>query len=119
MAMIASHFSGGKSSTGETCWMPALLTRMSGPPSSSAQRFIIRSIVAGFGHVGAVVDRAELLAFALDVGGVAEAVDHQLRAFGGERLGDGEADARGRAGDQRDFALQESLRFSLPRSVRG
>src|SRR3954470_9567118 len=47
IAMIASHFSAGKSSTGETCWMPALLTRMSGPPSSSAQRFIIRSISSG------------------------------------------------------------------------
>ena len=32
MAMIKSHFSGGKSSTGETCWMPALLTRMSTDP---------------------------------------------------------------------------------------
>ena len=29
MAMMASHFSGGNSSTGETNWMPALLTRMS------------------------------------------------------------------------------------------
>src|SRR5215213_2839031 len=38
MAMIASHFSGGKLSTGETCWMPALLMRMSGAPSSSVQR---------------------------------------------------------------------------------
>ena len=29
MAMIWSHFSIGKSSIGATCWMPALLTRMS------------------------------------------------------------------------------------------
>ena len=36
IAMIASHFSTGKSSTGATCWMPALLTRMSTPPNSLA-----------------------------------------------------------------------------------
>ena len=58
IAMIASHFSGGKFSTGATCWMPALLTRMSGGPSSSAQRVIIASIAAGSRQVGAVVDRA-------------------------------------------------------------
>ena len=28
-------FSGGKDSTGATCWMPALLTRMSTPPNSA------------------------------------------------------------------------------------
>src|SRR5271165_3974545 len=33
MARIASHFSGGNSSIGETNWMPALLTRMSTVPS--------------------------------------------------------------------------------------
>ena len=33
MAMMASHFSGGKSSTGATCWMPALFTRMSTRPN--------------------------------------------------------------------------------------
>ena len=32
MAMIASHFSTGKSSMLATCWMPALLTRMSTRP---------------------------------------------------------------------------------------
>jgi len=47
MAMIASHFSGGKSCTGATCWIPALLTRMSGPPSSSAQRCTIAAVAAG------------------------------------------------------------------------
>ena len=35
IAMIASHFSTGKSCTGATCWMPALLTRMSMPPNST------------------------------------------------------------------------------------
>ena len=32
-AMMASHFSTGKSSIGAVCWMPALLTRMSMRPS--------------------------------------------------------------------------------------
>ena len=68
MAMIASHLSGGKLSTGETCWMPALLTRMSGAPSSAAQRASIASIARRVGQVGAVVDRAKLGASALDLG---------------------------------------------------
>jgi hypothetical protein len=38
MAMMASHFSTGKSSIGETCWMPALLTRMSTPPKRATVR---------------------------------------------------------------------------------
>ena len=35
MAMIASHFSVGKSSIAETCWMPALLKRTSQRPAFS------------------------------------------------------------------------------------
>ena len=106
IAMIASHLSGGKLSTGETCWMPALLTRMSGRAElvgAAAHHPLDRRRV---GQVGAVVDRAQLGALALDVRRVAEAVDHQLGAFGGERLGDGEADARGRAGDEGDFVFE-------------
>ena len=34
MAMIASQRSAGNASTAATCWMPALLTRMSTPPNS-------------------------------------------------------------------------------------
>ena len=34
IAITASHLSTGNSSTGATCWMPALFTRMSTPPSS-------------------------------------------------------------------------------------
>ena len=59
------------------------------------------------GHIGAVVDRADFAALALDVRGGAEAVDHQLRALGGERLGDGEADARGGSCDECDFAFED------------
>ncbi|MNT93211.1 hypothetical protein D3C72_2346250 [compost metagenome] len=36
MAMIASQRSIGKSSMLATCWMPALLTRMSVPPKSDS-----------------------------------------------------------------------------------
>ena len=35
IAMIASHFSGGNDSIGATCWIPALLTRMSTLPNRS------------------------------------------------------------------------------------
>ena len=48
MAMIASHFSGGKFSIGETNWMPALLTRMSTQPTSCSASATIASISAGF-----------------------------------------------------------------------
>ena len=42
----------------------------------------------------------------LDLVGFAEAVEHDRGARGGERAGDAEADAAGRAGDDRDFALE-------------
>src|SRR3712207_7128237 len=44
MAMIWFHFSTGKSSTGETNWMPALLTRMSTLPKLSSPRRIMPAI---------------------------------------------------------------------------
>ena len=48
MARIWSHFSIGNSSTGATCWMPALLTRMSIPPNACSAVRIISAISAGF-----------------------------------------------------------------------
>jgi hypothetical protein len=48
MAMIASHFSGGNSSIGETNWMPALLTRMSSEPILLRASAIIASISGPF-----------------------------------------------------------------------
>ena len=36
--MMNNHFSSGKSSIGETCWIPALLTRMSQRPKDSSTR---------------------------------------------------------------------------------
>ena len=48
IAITASHFSSGNSSTGATCWMPALFTRMSTPPSSRVACATIAAISAGF-----------------------------------------------------------------------
>ena len=48
IAMIASHCSTGNSSMGATCWMPALFTRMSTPPSSRAAWATIDAISTGF-----------------------------------------------------------------------
>src|SRR5579862_5347724 len=47
MAMIWSHFSIGKSSIGETNWMPALLTSTSTEPSDCSAVAIIAAISAG------------------------------------------------------------------------
>ena len=48
IAMIASHFSMGNSSTGATCWMPALFTRMSTAPNSRSAVRTRSAISAGF-----------------------------------------------------------------------
>ena len=48
IARIASHFSGGKSSIGETNWMPALLTTMSTAPILAVASAIIASTSAHF-----------------------------------------------------------------------
>src|SRR6516164_6370964 len=48
MAKIASHFSGGKCCNEATCWIPALLTRMSSRPNICSVCSIISRIAAGF-----------------------------------------------------------------------
>jgi hypothetical protein len=48
IAMIASQRSTGNSSTGATCWMPALLTRMSSAPNWLWQAEIISAISPGW-----------------------------------------------------------------------
>ena len=87
MAMIASHFSIGKSSMFATCWMPALLTRTSSEPKVFSA---VRDHVGDFGrlgHVGGRIARldAEILldagAFLFDGGLVAEAIEHDVGAF--------------------------------------
>ena len=75
----------------------------SGPELVGAARHH-RSRSRRIGQVGAVVDRAQLVAQRGDLRGVAEAVEHHPGARGGQRAGDGEADARGRAGDECDLA---------------
>src|SRR6202011_361619 len=45
--MIASHFSGGNSSIGDTNWMPALLTRISTEPKVFSPSAIMSAISAG------------------------------------------------------------------------
>ena len=106
-ARIASHFSTGKSSIGLTCWMPALLTRMSTRPSSPSASPIRPLAGVGGKQIGVAVDGldAELLldrgAGLFDLVPVAEAVDDDVGARRGEGAGDAEADAAGGAGDDR------------------
>jgi hypothetical protein len=47
IASIASHLSTGKSSMGETCWIPALLTSTSTPPNVFSASAIISAISPG------------------------------------------------------------------------
>ena len=95
MAMIWSHFSTGKSSIGETNWMPALLTRI----STAAERLLRRTHhlldFLRLGHVGRRIDRLhselglEPSPFLLDVVRLAEAVDQYICALLCERPGNG------------------------------
>jgi hypothetical protein len=72
---------------------------------------IIAAIVSDF-DMSAVVDhldlalRRQLRAQRLDLGGVAEAVEDDIRADGGETRRDSEADARRRSGHQRGFTFE-------------
>ena len=52
MAMIAFHLSMGNSSTGATCWMPALLQRMSTAPNSFSAVGDHVGDLGGLLHVG-------------------------------------------------------------------
>src|SRR6266850_4917 len=47
IARIAFHLSTGNSSTGATCWMPALLTTMSTAPNRPIAELIIASMLSG------------------------------------------------------------------------
>ena len=61
------------------------------------------------GEIGVDVRGAELLTQLGDLVRITEAVEHHFGAFGPERTGDREPDARGGAGDQRALAVQEHL----------
>ncbi|MDB5693353.1 MAG: zinc metalloprotease, partial [Alphaproteobacteria bacterium] len=73
----------------------------------------------GFGEVGIAVDgvAAALMlepgALPLHCGGIAETVDDEIRPLRGERLGDGEADAGGGAGDEGVLAFEEHRLWAL------
>src|SRR5262245_28554118 len=66
----------------------------------------------GLAHVGCRVERldAEILLDAasllFDRGLITEAIDGDVRAFAGQRAGNGQADARGRAGYERCLSFQ-------------
>ena len=112
MAMIASHFATGNSSIGATNWMPALLTTMSTLPKVFSAFCTMPATASPLAHVGAVIDDldlvlvGELAANFLDLLGIAEAVEHDVGAGLRERLGDAEADAARRAGDDGGFASE-------------
>ena len=125
MAITASHFSVGKSSMLATCWMPALLTRMSSLPNSFSVVGDHGGDLAGLRHVGAGIARldAELLlqaaALLLDRARLAEAVEHHVGAGFGQRAGDGEPDPGGGAGDQRGFAFEHGCPRCCARPSKG
>src|SRR5882672_4345608 len=110
---------------------PKLRVRMAGKTSrlvwNAADRFTARARsqseallrrldecrdLAGVGEVGAVMQRPhaaavlELPPLAFDLPGIAEAVQHDIAAFGGEALRHRVAQTLGRAGDQRASAFQ-------------
>ena len=70
------------------------------------------SDLTGVREVGAVMQRPhavlflELAPLALDLLGIAEAVQHNIAPFGGETFRHRVAQALGRAGDERGFAFQ-------------
>ena len=65
----------------------------------------LREIGAFVAHLDAEL-RGESGAQALDLRGIAEAVEHQVRALARQRPGDAQSDAAGRTGDERELAFQ-------------
>ena len=106
MAMIASQRSIGKSSTRATCWMPALLTRMSQAPNSASQARTMSAICAGWLMSAPWYATRE------------PAIEHDLRALGGERAGDAQADAAGGPGHESGLAFEHGG-FPVPRCYDG
>ena len=108
MAMIASHFSGGKSSTLRHV-LDAGVVDQDVDRTDRAHGVGHHVLdLGGLAHVGAVV--ADLAAeggdLALGRVDVAEAIEHDVGALAGQHLGDAQADAAGRAGDEGGLSLQ-------------
>ncbi len=98
--------SGSKSSTGATCWTPALFTKMSTRRVGQPQR-VDRVAV---GQVGDQVLAAEVGGH-LPGAGLVAVQHHDVRAQPGEPLGHGAADAARAAGHQRGPAVQRPRRL--------
>ena len=87
IAMMASHFSGGKSSIGATYWMPALFTRMSTLPNAALVLATRSAISAGLVMSAPLYSTftphflAISGALRLDRSLVAEAVQHDVAAL--------------------------------------
>ena len=64
-AMMASHRSTGKLSTGETCWIPALLTRMSTFPRRFSASATSCGALFAFGKISPVVQRCHAKFFSI------------------------------------------------------
>ena len=111
--MIASHFSTGKVSIGLTCWIPALLTRMSILPEA---RDAVLDQPAGAGRIeqiGPVIGdfaamHGELAAGRVDRIGLAETIYDDVCTGLRECAGDAQADAAGRSGNHGDAAVEDS-----------
>ena len=114
IARIASHFSAGNSPIGATCWMPALLTTMSTWPKRATARSTIMRMASRLRHVGAVVGDIDIVvvgqrgALRLDLGRIAETVQHDRGAALRQGTGDAEADAAGRAGHDGGAAFERA-----------
>ena len=125
MARIASHFAAGKSSIGATCWMPALLTRMSSRPKRLGVGDHRLDRVRGFDMSAAEWTARDAerpapgrCAVAAISSGVPKPLSTIAGAGAGERARDAEADAAGRAGDDGDLALERAGRLDRARRCR-
>ena len=112
MARIASHFAGGKSCRRRHVLDAGIVDEDVEPAEFAQSCFDHRADRVRFRHVGGgvvdanVVILGDAFARSFNLLRLAEAVQHHVGASPGERAGDAETDAAGRAGDQRDFALQ-------------
>ena len=90
--------------------MPAALQTMSRPPRAATARASAAAAAGSCRHVGDL-DRAD------GAGRRVEVDAHHPGAGFGETGGDGAADAAGRAGDERAFAVERLHHGTSPRSM--
>ena len=114
VSTILSQSASSTSSEGLTCSMPALLIRMSSPPSAATARSIAGSIVGGRAHVererhGLAAGGLDLLPAVVQRRHVARA-DRDVGAKAREACGQRRADAAAGARDDRPAAGQGKIR---------